>query len=201
MLCTAAVTVAWSGAPFRPGVVAAPASAWPSLRRRAHIRDVLLGRIRRGNLWYLLAGTARSRLVGSLGLGLLAKISGTGRWHGRVADAASNSTPPSPANCPFGASCETIESASEGKPGHSCARAAPVSQRLDLPRPADPLIVYAGRFIPEKQVPAIVAALAQARETLPILRACLFGEGPHADAIRDAIKTAGLDALIELPGS
>jgi glycosyltransferase involved in cell wall biosynthesis len=71
---------------------------------------------------------------------------------------------------------------------------------VDLPRPADLLIVYAGRFIPEKQVPAIVAALAQVRERLPLLRACLIGAGPDLDAIRDAIQSAGLDTGVDLPG-
>ena len=74
------------------------------------------------------------------------------------------------------------------------------SRAIEVPRRADPLIVYAGRFIPEKQVPAIVPALAQIRETLPKLRACLIGEGPDADAVRDAIQTAGLDGSVELPG-
>jgi glycosyltransferase involved in cell wall biosynthesis len=74
------------------------------------------------------------------------------------------------------------------------------SRALEVPRRADPLIVYAGRFIPEKQVPAIVPALAQIRETLPKLCACLIGEGPDADAVRDAIQTAGLDGIVELPG-
>jgi glycosyltransferase involved in cell wall biosynthesis len=74
------------------------------------------------------------------------------------------------------------------------------SSELETPRQAEPLILYAGRFIPEKQVPAIVFALAEARERLPMLRACLIGEGPDEDAVRDAIRDAGLDASVELPG-
>jgi glycosyltransferase involved in cell wall biosynthesis len=74
------------------------------------------------------------------------------------------------------------------------------SSALETPAPADPLIVYAGRFIPEKQAPAIVQALAQARERLPMLRACLIGEGPDENAIRDAIRVTSLDGSVELPG-
>jgi glycosyltransferase involved in cell wall biosynthesis len=74
------------------------------------------------------------------------------------------------------------------------------SSALENPAPADPLIVYAGRFIPEKQVSAIVPALAQAREKLPMLRACLIGEGPDEGAVRDAIRDAGLDGIVELSG-
>ena len=69
-----------------------------------------------------------------------------------------------------------------------------------IPAPADPLIVYAGRFIPEKQVPAIVPAFARAQAQLPMLRACLIGEGPDADVVRATIRTAGLDGVVELPG-
>jgi glycosyltransferase involved in cell wall biosynthesis len=71
---------------------------------------------------------------------------------------------------------------------------------VESPSRADPLIVYAGRLIPEKQVPAIVLALAQARERLPTLRACLIGEGPDKDAVRQAIRDAGLEDSVELPG-
>jgi glycosyltransferase involved in cell wall biosynthesis len=39
-----------------------------------------------------------------------------------------------------------------------------------LPRPADPVVVFAGRHIPEKRAPALVPALRRAREQLPDLR-------------------------------
>ena len=71
---------------------------------------------------------------------------------------------------------------------------------LDTPRPAEPLVVYAGRFIPEKQVPAIVTALAQARERLPTLQAILIGEGPDAAAVRDLLRSAHLESHVNLPG-
>jgi glycosyltransferase involved in cell wall biosynthesis len=76
----------------------------------------------------------------------------------------------------------------------------PIPSSVDVPRPADPLILYAGRFIAEKQVPAIVAALAQARKRLPLLRACLIGAGPDTDVVRQAIHIAGLGESVELPG-
>ena len=72
--------------------------------------------------------------------------------------------------------------------------------RPETPRRADPLILYAGRFIPEKQVPAILPALALVRARLPAVRACLIGEGPDEGAVRDAIRHAGLDESVELPG-
>src|SRR5215213_5077951 len=42
------------------------------------------------------------------------------------------------------------------------------------PQPAEPLVVFAGRHIPEKNVPAIVPAVAAARRRLPDLRCEIF---------------------------
>ena len=143
---------------------------------------------------------AHSRLVGSLTLGLLAELSGTDRWHSRMVHAASDRTSAAPADCPFRASRDTIEAASEGKTGLRTHGLLGSSSAIETPAPADPLIVYAGRFIPEKQVSAIVPALAQVRE-LPMLRACLIGQGPDEGAVRDAIRDAGLDGSVEISGS
>jgi glycosyltransferase involved in cell wall biosynthesis len=74
------------------------------------------------------------------------------------------------------------------------------STAYETPARADQFVIYAGRFIPEKQVPAIVAALAHVRKRQPALRACLIGDGPDEVAVRDAIRLAGLDASIDLPG-
>ena len=38
------------------------------------------------------------------------------------------------------------------------------------PEPAQPVVVFAGRHIPEKQATALVPALARARERVPELR-------------------------------
>src|SRR5439155_20451813 len=45
-------------------------------------------------------------------------------------------------------------------------------------RPARRVVVFAGRHIPEKRVPALVPALAEARRQLPDLRGELYGDGP-----------------------
>jgi glycosyltransferase involved in cell wall biosynthesis len=74
------------------------------------------------------------------------------------------------------------------------------SSEHGIPARADPVIVYAGRFIPEKHVPAMIPAIAQVRAQLPMLRACLIGEGPDAAAVRDAMRAAGLDGVVDLPG-
>ena len=51
-------------------------------------------------------------------------------------------------------------------------------------------IVFAGRHIPEKRVPAIVPAMALARERLPELRCEIFGDGPERAAVLGASKPA-----------
>jgi len=68
------------------------------------------------------------------------------------------------------------------------------------PRPADPLVVFAGRHIPEKRAPAIVPAIAAARRTLPDLRARILGDGPERDAVLAAIAEHGLADAVEAPG-
>ena len=71
---------------------------------------------------------------------------------------------------------------------------------VDSPRRAEPIAVYAGRFIPEKQVPALIRALAQACERLPTLRAVLIGEGPDRLAARDMLRATHLESRVSLPG-
>ncbi|MDX6506861.1 MAG: hypothetical protein QOG06_1505 [Gaiellaceae bacterium] len=66
--------------------------------------------------------------------------------------------------------------------------------------PAEPVIVYAGRHIPEKRVAAIVPAVALARERLPELRAVIFGDGPDRDDLVRQIGSYGLEAAVTAPG-
>jgi glycosyltransferase involved in cell wall biosynthesis len=72
------------------------------------------------------------------------------------------------------------------------------------PRPATdpprPVAVFAGRQIPEKRAPAIVPALARARETVPDLRAEIMGDGPERPKVLAAITAAGLEDAVDVPG-
>jgi glycosyltransferase involved in cell wall biosynthesis len=68
------------------------------------------------------------------------------------------------------------------------------------PVPAEPRVVFLGRLIPEKQVSAIIPALALARAQIPALRATIFGDGPDRPEVRRAISAAGLDDAVDLPG-
>jgi glycosyltransferase involved in cell wall biosynthesis len=66
--------------------------------------------------------------------------------------------------------------------------------------PADPLVVFAGRHIPEKQAAAVVPAIAAARERLPGLRGVIFGDGPQRDEVLGLIRRHGLEDVVEAPG-
>ena len=43
--------------------------------------------------------------------------------------------------------------------------------------------MFAGRHIPEKRVPALVPALALARERIPELRGEILGDGPEREQV------------------
>ncbi len=68
------------------------------------------------------------------------------------------------------------------------------------PLPAEPLVVFAGRMIPEKRAPAVVPAIALARERLPELRGRIYGDGPDRGAVLAAIAAAGLEGVVDAPG-
>lgn len=68
------------------------------------------------------------------------------------------------------------------------------------PRPAEPLVVFAGRHIPEKRVPALVPAIAAARERIPGLRAEIYGDGPERSEVARLVGQLGLGDAVSLPG-
>jgi glycosyltransferase involved in cell wall biosynthesis len=69
-----------------------------------------------------------------------------------------------------------------------------------VPLAAEPVVVFAGRHIPEKRVAAIVPAIARARAELPGLRAAIFGEGPERGRVLKAIADLRLGAYVSAPG-
>jgi glycosyltransferase involved in cell wall biosynthesis len=76
--------------------------------------------------------------------------------------------------------------------------AGPLSR--PAPLPAEPLVVFAGRHIPEKRAPSVVPAVARARERLPELRARILGNGPEYGKVRSAIAQLGLEGVVDAPG-
>jgi len=64
----------------------------------------------------------------------------------------------------------------------------------------EPLVVFAGRHIPEKRVPAILPALHEARRVLPQLRASILGDGPDRAKVLQLRGDLGLVDVAEVPG-
>jgi glycosyltransferase involved in cell wall biosynthesis len=91
-------------------------------------------------------------------------------------------------------------------------RAAPVNGELTVlegeyagppgrdPAPAEPLVVFAGRHIAEKRVPALVPALALARERIPELRGEIYGDGPDRAEVLRLRSEHRLDGALDVPG-
>jgi len=68
------------------------------------------------------------------------------------------------------------------------------------PRAAQPTVVFAGRHIPEKRVPALVRAFAALRERAPELRLVIYGDGPERGRVLALIDAEGLGDVARAPG-
>jgi glycosyltransferase involved in cell wall biosynthesis len=68
------------------------------------------------------------------------------------------------------------------------------------PRAAEPVVLFAGRLIPEKQVMLAVAAMALAVQRIDGLRGEFLGDGPERGALDQAIAAHGLQGVIEARG-
>lgn len=65
-----------------------------------------------------------------------------------------------------------------------------------LPNAAEPLVVFAGRHIPEKRAPAVAPAVGLAAREVPGLRGIVFGDGPE----REAVLASLAGTVVEAPG-
>jgi glycosyltransferase involved in cell wall biosynthesis len=68
------------------------------------------------------------------------------------------------------------------------------------PGPTEPVVLFAGRLIPEKQVTLAVAATALAAERIEGLRGVFLGEGPERAALDAAIVEHGLQGVVTARG-
>jgi glycosyltransferase involved in cell wall biosynthesis len=87
------------------------------------------------------------------------------------------------------------------------APSAPDTQAPDTEAPdpgsstaAGPLVLFAGRLIPEKRVGLGVAAVALAAARVPQLRAVFYGDGPEREALHAAVAAHGVRAIVATPG-
>jgi glycosyltransferase involved in cell wall biosynthesis len=67
-------------------------------------------------------------------------------------------------------------------------------------RPADPLVLFAGRLIPEKRVTLGVAAVVQAAERIEGLQGVFYGDGPEIGKLREAIVEHDAESIVSAPG-
>ncbi len=76
------------------------------------------------------------------------------------------------------------------------------SLETPTPRPAEPLVVFAGRLIPEKRAPLAVAAFALAARRIgePGLRSEFYGDGPEREALERAISEHGVEGIASAEG-
>ncbi len=66
--------------------------------------------------------------------------------------------------------------------------------------PADRLVLFAGRMIPEKQAPLAVAAIASAAARIEGLQGELLGDGPERETVLAEIAHHGLGEIVTAPG-
>lgn len=90
----------------------------------------------------------------------------------------------------------------EGLRGQAVVLEGEYAGALDPPTaaPAEPVVVFAGRLIPEKRAPLGVAGVAAAAERIPGLRGVFFGDGPDREAVVAAIARHGAQDAISAPG-
>ncbi len=74
------------------------------------------------------------------------------------------------------------------------------THELSAVRESVPLVMFAGRHIPEKRVTDLVPAIARARRRIPELRCVIFGDGPERAKVAELVHEHGLEDVIELPG-
>ncbi|MCL6440087.1 MAG: glycosyltransferase [Thermoleophilum sp.] len=68
------------------------------------------------------------------------------------------------------------------------------------PKPAEPVVVFAGRHIPEKRVPLLVEAFAIVARHDRELRLEILGDGPERGRVEEAVERHDLRGRVELPG-
>ena len=78
--------------------------------------------------------------------------------------------------------------------------ATTVPSATAAPGPAEPIVLFAGRLIPEKQVTLAVAAMASAVQRIDGLRGEFLGDGPERGALDEAIARHELEGIVTARG-
>jgi glycosyltransferase involved in cell wall biosynthesis len=78
--------------------------------------------------------------------------------------------------------------------------AGPTAPRADGSGDRQPLVVFAGRHIPEKRPQLVPAAVAAARLRIPGLRGLVLGDGPVRSDVLTAVEEADATDFVSTPG-
>lgn len=70
----------------------------------------------------------------------------------------------------------------------------------EAPLQPEPVVLFAGRLIPEKRAASVVPAVALAAASVPGLRGVIFGDGPQRGEVLAAIAALEEPALVSAPG-
>ncbi len=193
-----------AAAALRAGVLCAPAAPRPRLRRRPHLLVPLLLAARRARGARRPADARRSTGSRS-GARLLARVP-RARRRARSAHAVQRAVRRLPQQAFCFSDLHAARLREEGLRGEPCGARGPVRRPDRRARPRStrrppPLVVFAGRLIPEKRRRLVPAAVAAARRTLPELRGLILGDGPErpARARRDRARSACED-VVDAPG-
>lgn len=91
---------------------------------------------------------------------------------------------------------------SEGLHGQATVLEGEYNGPLEPPttRAVEPLVVFAGRLIPEKRVDLAVAVFAVAASLIPGLRGEFYGDGPERERLLRAISARGVADQLLAPG-
>jgi glycosyltransferase involved in cell wall biosynthesis len=73
-------------------------------------------------------------------------------------------------------------------------------ENVEEPLPTEPVVLFAGRLIPEKRVGLAVAAIALAARRVEGLRGVVLGEGPEQEALRAAIEEHDVGEIVTVGG-
>lgn len=87
-----------------------------------------------------------------------------------------------------------------GEVGVLSGQYVPRGERVSLTASEPPVVVFAGRHIPEKRALAVVPAITAARERLPGLRAEILGDGPERERVLSLVRQEGLGEVVSAPG-
>lgn len=66
--------------------------------------------------------------------------------------------------------------------------------------PGTSTVVFAGRHIPEKRVPALVPAIERVRRSTPEVDCDIYGDGPDRERVQALVSELGLDGLVRVHG-